>query len=74
MRKEANFEILDKIYVYYNGDAEVEEIINKYQENIKQEVLALEIKKSINDVKGHLTKQWTVNGCNLIITVKNDEN
>ena len=74
MRKEANFEILDKIYVYYDGDAEVEEIINKYQENIKQEVLALEIKKSIDDVNGDLTKQWTVNGCNLTITVKNAEN
>ena len=45
MRKESDFDIADRITLYYNGDAKLDEVIKNYEDYIKDGVLALEIKK-----------------------------
>lgn len=40
MRKEADFEVTDRIHVTYSGSDKVGEIFEKYGENIKTVVLA----------------------------------
>ena len=57
LRKQKEFDIIDRINIYYDGDKEVENSVDKFKELIKNETLAIEIKKgkSSNDVdlNGH---------------------
>ena len=60
IRKESNFEIMDRINLYYKGDEIVNETINIFEEMIKKETLALDIinKEDISntyDINGHET-------------------
>ena len=52
LRKTNDFNVIDRIKVYYDGDNEYEEALNKNLEFIKNETLALEFIKdsSISDV------------------------
>ncbi len=59
MRKEAGFEVMDKIAVYLEGNDKLEEIVRKNEELIKSEVLADEV--GYDSVKG-FTKEWNING------------
>ena len=59
MRKEAGFEVMDKIAVYLEGNDKLEEIVRKNEEPIKSEVLADEV--GYDSVKG-FTKEWNING------------
>ena len=43
MRKTKDFEIMDRITLYYDGDDKVKECFNKFDELIKQETLATQI-------------------------------
>ena len=45
MRKEADFEVTDKITVYYEGTEKANEVFAKYQTEIMGEVLATEMKQ-----------------------------
>lgn len=68
MRKEADFEILDKIKVTYNGDKMIEDVIEKFKSEILKEVLALDIvKENIDESQG---KEWNINGYNLKLKVE----
>ena len=60
MRKEAGFEVMDKIAVYLEGNDKLEEIVRKNEELIKSEVLADEVGYD-DSVKG-FTKEWNING------------
>jgi len=58
LRKEKDFNITDRINLYYNSDNEVETSINNFEEFIKNETLSLEIIKKDNlenkvDLNGH---------------------
>jgi len=58
IRKEKDFEITDRINLYYNGDDEVKTAIDKFDEFIKKETLSetIEIKENISDsydLNGH---------------------
>ena len=57
LRKQKDFDIVDRINIYYTSDKEVEASIDKFKEFIKNETLALEIikKDSTNkiDLNGH---------------------
>ena len=57
LRKQKDFDIVDRINIYYTSDKEVETSIDKFKEFIKNETLALEIikKDSTNkiDLNGH---------------------
>lgn len=46
MRKEADFEVMDRIRVTYSGSGKAEEIFEKYGTQISGEVLADEIVKA----------------------------
>lgn len=66
MRKEAEFEVLDKITVYYSHNEKIENIINKNVEQIKEDVLATAIVKG--DKQG-FSKDWNINGENVCLSV-----
>ena len=58
IRKENDYNIIDRINLYYKGDEEVDEAVNKFNEFIKKETLAINIsvKEGINnsyDLNGH---------------------
>ena len=59
MRKEADFEVTDKIKVYYNGTAKAEAVFAKFAEQIAGEVLATEV---VNGTPAGYTKEWNING------------
>ena len=57
IRKQKDFDIVDRISIYYTSDEEVDDSIDKFKEFIKNETLALEIikKECTNkiDLNGH---------------------
>ena len=58
--KEKDFNVVDRITLYYNGDEKIEKCIKEYGEYIKKETLALELIKKDNleekfDLNGHET-------------------
>ena len=59
MRKEADFEVMDQIAVYYQGSEKVNSIFTKNCDTIKKEVLATEI--TTGD-QGEYKKEWNING------------
>ena len=58
MRKEADFEVTDKIVVSLEGNQVIEGIFRVHEAEIKSEVLAEEV--VYNEVKGY-TKEWKIN-------------
>ena len=59
MRKESGFEVTDKIVIYVSGNDKISEIVKANAEEMKGDVLALDIKY------GELTansKEWNING------------
>ncbi|MFI3173338.1 MAG: DUF5915 domain-containing protein, partial [Eubacteriales bacterium] len=59
MRKEADFEVTDKITVTYEGTDKIEAIFEKYGNDIADEVLAIEAKKA---TPAGYVKDWKING------------
>ena len=59
MRKEADFEVMDQIAVYYQGPEKVNSIFTKNCDTIKKEVLATEI---TSGDQGEYKKEWNING------------
>ena len=60
LRKAKNFDIADRITLYYNGDDEVTEAVTKFEEFIKNETLSIDIQVKFNlaeevDLNGHST-------------------
>ncbi len=66
MRKEAGFEVMDNIKVYYSGTAEIEKVIINNSAEISGDVLAKEI---IAGKADGYEKEWNINGEKVIITV-----
>ena len=67
MRKEAGFEVMDKITVYAKGNEKLEALMQANKESILTDVMATEI------VTGSLdgyTKEWNINGENVEMGVK----
>lgn len=44
MRKEKNFQVADKIVLYVDGNENLENVVKKFEDNIKKETLSVEIK------------------------------
>ena len=60
LRKTKDFDIADRITLYYNGDDEVTEAVTKFEEFIKNETLSVDIVVKFNlteevDLNGHIT-------------------
>ena len=65
MRKAKDFEITDRINLYYNGDKDFEEAIEEYRETIKKETLAVEFSK-----KENLEEMFNLNGMEVYLDVE----
>ena len=59
MRKEAGFEVTDRIVIYAMGNEKIESILKAHTEEIRSEVLADDI--VYNTTKGY-EKEWSING------------
>ena len=59
MRKEAGFEVMDKITVSAMGNDKIDAILKKYEDQIKDEVLAVTV--VYGEVSGY-SKEWSING------------
>ena len=70
MRKEAGFEVMDKIHISYKADAKAADIFAKYGEDIKADVLGLDI--TADAVDGY-QKEWNINGETVLLGVKKGE-
>ncbi len=67
MRKEAGFEVMDHIKVSVDNNDKLMELIEKNKEFIQKEVLADEI--SSRNLSG-FTKEWDINGENVVLSVE----
>ncbi|MDO4369654.1 MAG: isoleucine--tRNA ligase, partial [bacterium] len=65
LRKEKDFEIENRINLYYNSDDRFEEVIREYGDYIKNETLAVELIK-----KDNLDKQFEVNDLDVYLDVE----
>ena len=67
MRKEADFEVTDKIVIYVSGNDKVSDIVKANAENIKGDVMAVDIK--LGELAGY-SKEWNINGETVSIGVE----
>ena len=58
MRKEAGFEVMDKITVYADGNDKIQEVMKAHEDEIKSEVLADEM--VLGQTDGYV-KEWNIN-------------
>ena len=70
MRKEAGFEVMDKITVTYAGSEKAESVFEKHGEEIGNEVLAVAVKKA--QPAGYV-KEWKINGEAVNLGVQKEE-
>ena len=59
MRKEAGFEVMDKIRVYVKDNEKISQILKKYEKDILSDVMADEI---LYDQASGYVKDWNING------------
>lgn len=67
MRKEAGFEVMDKITIYAKDNDKVVEVLNRNKEAIMSDVLATDI--VTGSIDGY-EKEWNINGENVVMAVK----
>ena len=67
MRKEAGFEVLDRITLYHSGNVKLADVVAANATLIAEEVLAIEI---IQGVGQGFNKDWNVNGENISLGVE----
>ena len=69
MRKEAGFEVMDHIRVYFAQNDKIKTLVDSNNAEIKDEVLANEI--CFDTIKGY-NKEWNINGENVVIGVEKE--
>lgn len=67
MRKEADFNVTDKIRLYVSGNDRIAEIMDKNAEEIKRAVLATEF---VHDTPADGGKEWNINGEKVVLGVE----
>ena len=67
MRKEAGFEVMDKIKVYAHGNDKIQEVMKAHEDEIKSEVLADEM--VLGETDGYV-KEWNINKETVTMGVK----
>ncbi len=65
IRKEQDFEITDRVNIYYKGDNDIDKTISMFNDFIKKETLALSI-----DSQDNLTDKIDLNGHEVLIKVE----
>ena len=66
MRKDSDFEVLDRIKVYYTGNDKIAEIFTKNKATISADVLA----DDICEGKAEINKEWNINGEKVVLSVE----
>ena len=66
MRKEAGFEVMDKICIYAKDNERITELMNNHKEEIMSEVLAENM--VLNETDGYV-KEWNINKENVVLGV-----
>ncbi|RKL64354.1 isoleucine--tRNA ligase [Thermoanaerobacteraceae bacterium SP2] len=69
MRKEAGFEVEDKIHLYYTGDEIIDEVMGKFGREIQTDTLALSAQKTMPP-EDSFSQEWNLNDHRVIIGVK----
>ena len=69
MRKEAGFEVQDHIDVHESGNDRIRGILEKFENQLKKEVLAEEVAYG-ESPEGAFVKEWTVNGERVTLAVR----
>ena len=67
MRKEAGFEVMDKIVVYSAGNEKLEGLMKTYRDEILGDVMATDVR--FDEMKGY-TKEWNINGESVTLGVE----
>ena len=67
MRKEADFQVTDKIVLSCSGNGKIEKILQDHKEEIQSEVLAVEVKT--DETTGYV-KDWNINGEDVTLGVE----
>ena len=67
MRKEADFQVTDKIVISCKGNEKIEQLIKANADQIKTEVLAVDVK--FDEANGYV-KDWSINGENVTMGVE----
>ena len=67
MRKEAGFEVMNKIRVYAKGNEKISDILTRFCDQIKDEVLAESIE--LDQLQGY-EKEWNINGEKVVLSVE----
>ena len=67
MRKEADFQVTDKIVISCKGNEKIEQLIRANADQIKSEVLAVDVK--FDEANGYV-KDWSINGENVTMGVE----
>jgi len=68
LRKEADFEMNDRIHLYYEGSDKIKEAFRKHEKYIKAETLSLDIESNVID--DAFSKETKVSGENVTLGVK----
>ncbi|MCF8241008.1 MAG: isoleucine--tRNA ligase [Melioribacteraceae bacterium] len=68
MRKDAGFDVIDRINITYEGNEELYRYIKAYEDYIKNEVLADNIKPGSSE--GEFVQEWELNNINCKIAIK----
>ena len=68
-RKEKDFDIMDKIHIFYHADKQIDDVIGKFQDYIKSETLAKTITK-VDKIDEDM-KEWDINGITVQLSVNN---
>ena len=67
MRKEADFEVMDRIRVSVSGNEKVAAVVNNNRMAISEKVLAKEI---LTDTELAVSKEWNINGEKAVISIE----
>ena len=67
MRKEADFQVMDRIVVYAKGNEKIEKILSAHKEEIESAVLANDI--VLGSTSGY-EKEWNINGEKVTMAVE----
>lgn len=69
MRKESNFDVMDKINVYISDNKKIEDIVNRYKELLLKDIMANTVIVGSVD-NGAIIKEWEINDENVKIGIK----
>ena len=74
MRKEADFDVTDRIEVAFEGNNELLEAVDNQKDYISSEILAVAIERHNSHEVYDYTKKWDINGSECTIAIKRKPN